>query len=63
MKEPERSLHKVLDNTSEEVSATFHVVGKPADQIKLYFFLLLGAIGMVGLLVTVNVILAQRRKI
>lgn len=48
---------------SEEVSATFHIVGKPADQIKLYFFLLLGAIGMVGTLVIVNIILAQRQKI
>ncbi len=46
----------------EEVSASFYIVEKPADQIRLYFFLLLGAIGLVGILVIVNIILAQRRK-
>ncbi len=47
----------------QEVSATFYVVGKPADQIRVYFFLLLGAIGLVGVLVVVNIILVQRRKL
>ncbi len=48
---------------NQEVSATFHIVEKPADQIKLYFFLLLGAVGLVGILVVVNIILERRRKI
>ncbi len=46
-----------------EVSATFYVVAKPADQIRLYFFLLLGAIGLVGFLVVVNIILVKRQKL
>lgn len=46
----------------EEVSATFQIVGKPGDQIRLYFFLLLGAIGIVGTLVVINILVSQRRK-
>jgi len=49
------------DKLSEEVSATFQIVEKPADQIKLYFFLLLGAVGLVGILVVVNIYLVKRR--
>ncbi len=49
------------DKLSEEVSATFQIVEKPADQIKLYFFLLLGAVGLVGMLVVVNIYLVKRR--
>jgi hypothetical protein len=51
------------DKLSEEVTATFHVVEKPGDQIKLYFLLLLGAVGVVGVLVVINIILSQRRKV
>ena len=39
------------EGLSEEVSASFHVIGKEGDKIKLYFFILLGAIIIVGLLV------------
>ncbi len=48
-------------NLSEQTSATFYVVSKPSDQIKLYFLLLLGAIGLVGMLVLVNIYLVKRR--
>lgn len=50
------------EKLSEEVTATFHVLEKPADQIKLYFLLLLGAIGIVGTLVVVNILISQRQK-
>lgn len=50
------------DKLMEEVSATFQIVGKPSDQIRLYFFLLLGAIGIVGTLVVVNILVSQRQK-
>lgn len=51
------------ENLSEEISATFHVVEKPADQIRLYFFLILGAVGVVGVLVIINIIIARKRQI
>lgn len=50
------------DKLSEEVTATFHVVENPADQIKLYFLLLIGAVGVVGVLVVINIVISQRRK-
>lgn len=50
------------EKLSEEVTATFHVLEKPADQIKLYFLLLLGAIGIVGTLVVINILVSQRQK-
>lgn len=49
------------DKLSEEVSATFHVVGKQSDQIKLYLLLILGAIGVVGILVIVNIFLTRKK--
>lgn len=40
---------------SEEISATFHVVGKQTDQIKIYFITILGVVVLVGVLVVVKV--------
>lgn len=51
------------DELMEEVSATFQVVGRPEDQIKLYFLLLLGAIGFVGVLVVINIVVSRRQKL
>ena len=39
------------ENLSEEVSASFQVVSSGSEQIKTYFFVLLGAVGVVGGLV------------
>ena len=46
---------------SEEVEASFHVV-KRGSQLKLYFFILLGAVLFVGALIIIQIILARRRK-
>ena len=39
------------EDLSEDVSASFHVVGSGSEEIRIYFFLLLGAIILVGGLV------------
>ena len=45
---------------SEEVSASFNVV-RGGGQLKLYFFILLGATIFVGLLVLINIVMGKRR--
>jgi len=45
---------------SEEVWASFQVVPSSGEQIKKYFFILLGAIGVVGILVVVNIFWGKR---
>ena len=47
---------------SEEVEASFHVIGKEGDKIKLYFFILLGATILVGILVVVHIVMERRRR-
>ncbi|MCH8945826.1 MAG: hypothetical protein IIA85_02800 [Nanoarchaeota archaeon] len=44
---------------SEEVSASFHVVSG-GGKIKIYFFILLGATVLVGILVIINIVLGRR---
>ena len=46
---------------SEEVEATFYVVSESGRQIKLYFFILLGAVILVGILVVINIVKGRRR--
>ena len=46
---------------SEEVEASFHVTSAGSGQIKTYFFVLLGVVILVGILVVVNIILSGRR--
>jgi len=46
---------------SEEVEASFNVVKQGSQQIKLYFFILLGVIIVVGILVVVNIIISRRK--
>ncbi len=47
---------------SEEVEASFHVISNSANQIKTYFFILLGVIILVGILVMVNIVISKRKK-
>lgn len=44
-----------------EVSASFQIIGSGFNQIKIYFFVLLGAIVLVGILIVV-IILTKGRK-
>ena len=44
------------ESLSEEVEASFHVVSGSGGDIKTYFFILLGAVGLVGILVVVNIL-------
>ncbi len=54
---------KIADykNLSEEVEASFYVNSKDSSQIKLYFFILLGVVILVGILVVISIILNRRR--
>jgi len=47
---------------SEEVSASFHIIGEKSDQIKTYFFVLFVAIIFVGLLVFIDLFIIKRKK-
>jgi len=46
---------------SEEVEASFHVTSAGSNQIKIYFFILLGVVILVGILVVVDIILSRKR--
>jgi len=48
------------EGLSEEVEASFHVIGNASDKIKLYFFILLGAVILVGILVVINIVIGKR---
>ena len=62
----EKGLHvikvKITDYEvlSEEVEASFHVISG-GGKIKSYFFILLGATILVGILVVINIVLRKRR--
>ena len=45
---------------SEEVEASFQVI-KRGSEIKMYFFILLGIVILVGVLVVINIVLSKRR--
>ncbi len=53
---------RVSDYTalSEEVSASFQVVGSGAGQVKTYFLIVLGAVGVVGFLVLIQLMTRRR---
>ena len=55
---------KVADyeNLSEEVSASFQVIGEKGTQLRMYFLILLGAIGFVGFLVVIQISTAKRKN-
>jgi len=46
---------------NEEVSASFNVISKGSGKLKTYFFILLGATIIVGILVVVSIVLGKRR--
>jgi len=46
---------------SEEVEASFNITSAGSGQIKTYFFILLGAVLFVGILVVINIIISRRR--
>ena len=48
------------EGLSEEVEASFQVIGNASDKIKLYFFILLGAVIFVGILVVINIIIDKK---
>lgn len=48
------------EDLSEEVSASFYVVGGRNAQLKLYFFVLLGVIILAGILVVVNIFISKK---
>ena len=48
------------EDLSEEVEASFHVISS-GSKLKLYFFILLGATILVGILVVVNIIIGRRK--
>lgn len=51
---------KDYESLSEEVSSSFHVTGDK-DQMMLYFFILLGVIVLVGILVVFSIVLRRRK--
>jgi len=50
------------EDLHEEVSASFHVVGSKGEQFKKYFFILLGVIFFVGILVVINIFISKRKS-
>lgn len=49
------------DVLSEEVEASFHITSSSSGQIKIYFFILLGVVILVGVLVVINIVLSKKR--
>jgi len=64
----EKGLHTIkvkisdYEVLSEEVEASFNITSADSGQIKTYFFILLGVVILVGILVVVNIILSRRRE-
>jgi hypothetical protein len=50
------------ENLEEEVEASFQVIPDSADQIKLYFFVLLSILLIVGILVVVAILIEMRKS-
>jgi hypothetical protein len=50
------------ENLSEDVEASFQVTGGSGDQLKLYFFILLGVVTLIGILVIATLILEAKRN-
>lgn len=50
------------ENLREEVSATFHVIKSKQKEIQTYFFIILGAVLFIGILISVQVALIKRRN-
>lgn len=50
------------DDLNEEVEASFHVIEGTSSQIRLYFFILLGVIVLIGIVVSVEIYLMRKKK-
>ncbi|MFC2138204.1 hypothetical protein ACFLTE_08525 [Bacteroidota bacterium] len=50
------------ESLKEEIEASFYIVVSDMMQFKVYFFILLGAILLVGVLVSVNIFITLRKK-
>ena len=50
------------ETLSEEVEASFHVTSGSSGQIKIYFFILLGVVVLVGILVVVSIFLKRKKR-
>ncbi len=48
------------EDLSEEVEASFHVTSESGGQIKTYFFVLLGVVILVGVLVVIDIVVSKR---
>lgn len=50
------------EQLAAEVSTTFKVIGGKSQQLQVYFFILLGVISLVAVLIVVNIIMTKRKK-
>lgn len=50
------------DGLSEEVSSSFHMVGDKQSQVKMYFFVLLGAIFITSALIMLQVFKMKKKR-
>ncbi|NCN86920.1 hypothetical protein GW932_03725 [archaeon] len=50
------------EGLSEEVSASFNVVGKQTDQMKLYLFILVGVVIFLGILVVIQLFHGGKKR-
>jgi len=46
----------------QEVSASFSIVEKPAEQYRFYFFILLGVVGFIAIVVVIELFILIKRK-
>lgn len=49
------------ESLSKEVEASFHVTSANSDRIEIYFFILLGVVILVGILVVINIIMSRKK--
>jgi len=50
------------DNLAEEVATSFKVVAGKDEELKTYFFILLGVISLVAILAIVDIIISKKKK-
>lgn len=50
------------EGLAEEVSSSFYVVEGKEQELKIYFFILLGVISLVAILVITNIVIVKRRN-
>lgn len=49
------------ESLNEEIEASFHITSGAGDQIKIYFFILIGLVVLVGILVVVSFFLRRKK--